>query len=299
MPTRHGGLWEYSTIAQMLSNEVYMGKIRRGWSKQFKTLEDGVVKKHIRRSKPGADYKLYDGLHPPLISEDTFYAAQQIRGENYPSARVKHETELQNAFAGLIFCAKCGKRIGRTTGTISRGAIPRLRCVNGRNCHNVSADYDVVEREIISALRTWYSGYKVRIATSGFADDIERCRKQINKLDDELMRLNAQLETAYNLVERGEYTLELFKTRRAKITAEIDAARARRDSLETTLSKLETGEAEQTCFIPNTEKLLASYDEMTVKERNDLLKTILQKIVYSKEADGKITIDLYPRLPKL
>ena len=148
VPTRHGGLWEYSTIAQMLSNEVYMGKIRRGWSKQFKTIEDGVVKKHIRRAKPGADYKLYDGLHPPLISEETFCAAQTIREENYPSARVKRETELQNAFAGLIFCAKCGKRIGRTTGTVSRGAIPtaemrkraqlpqrerRLRCRGARD----------------------------------------------------------------------------------------------------------------------------------------------------------------------
>ena len=299
VPTRHGGLWEYSTIAQMLTNEVYMGKIRRGWSKQFKTIEDGVVKKHIRRAKPGADYKLYDGRHAPLISEETFYAAQAIREENYPSARVKRETELQNAFAGLIFCAKCGKRVGRTTGTVSRGAIPRLRCVNGRNCHNVSADYDVVEREIISALRSWYSGYKVRITTCGFADDIERCRKQISKLDDELTRLNAQLEMAYNLVECGEYTLELFKTRRVKINGEIEAARARRDSLETMLSKLETGDAEHSSFIPNTEKLLESYDEMTVKERNDLLKTILNKIIYLKDADGKITIDLYPRLPKL
>ena len=29
----------------------------------------------------------------------------------------------------------------------------RLRCVNGRNCHNVSADLGVVEQEIIQALR--------------------------------------------------------------------------------------------------------------------------------------------------
>ena len=65
------------------------------------------------------------------------------------------------------------------------------------------------------------------------------------------------------------------------------------------LSKLETGDAEHSSFIPNTEKLLESYDEMTVKERNDLLKTILNKIIYLKDADGKITIDLYPRLPKL
>ena len=38
---------------------------------------------------------------------------------------------------------------------------------------------------------------------------------------------------------------------------------------------------------------------MTVQERNDLLKAILEKIMYFKGQDGKIEIDLYPRLPRL
>ena len=52
-------------------------------------------------------------------------------------------------------------------------------------------------------------------------------------------------------------------------------------------------------LIPQTETLLASYDEMTNEERNALLKEILKKIEYKKEANGKIEIDLYPRLPKI
>ena len=44
---------------------------------------------------------------------------------------------------------------------------------------------------------------------------------------------------------------------------------------------------------------IASYDEMTNEERNALLKEILKKIGYKKEANGQIEIDLYPRLPKI
>ncbi len=47
IPTRHGDLWTYSTISNIVTNPVYAGKIRRGWSKQVKSMEDGVVKKHI------------------------------------------------------------------------------------------------------------------------------------------------------------------------------------------------------------------------------------------------------------
>ena len=37
---------------------------------------------------------------------------------------------------------------------------------------------------------------------------------------------------------------------------------------------------------------------MTVQERNELLKTILNKIEYYRGEDGLITIDPYPRLPE-
>ena len=47
------------------------------------------------------------------------------------------------------------------------------------------------------------------------------------------------------------------------------------------------------------EILLASYDEMTNEERNELLKEILEEIKYFKGADGQIEIDLYPRLPRI
>ena len=44
VPTRHGDLWTYATISNIITNPIYMGKIRRGWSKQIKSLENGVSK---------------------------------------------------------------------------------------------------------------------------------------------------------------------------------------------------------------------------------------------------------------
>ncbi|MDD3411732.1 MAG: recombinase family protein [Eubacteriales bacterium] len=299
IPSRHGDLWTYSTIAQILTNPVYTGKIRRGWSKQIKSVENGVVKKRVKRHKNMDDYQLYDGLHPALIDDETFRLVQQLRLQRQPTAKVKSDFELQNAFAGLIYCGVCGKRIGRTTMAANQKNRVRLRCVNSRNCHNVSADYQLVENEIISALQEWLQGYKVKIDTVGFEDDIAACKLQLVHLDQEAAKLNAQMENAYDLVEQGLYTLDLFRQRREKLTAALDSIKQQQADLEATLVKLESSEATQQNLVPQTEALLASYAHMTNQERNALLKTILHRIEYQKGADGRIEIDLYPRLPRL
>lgn len=298
VPTRHGGLWSYATISNIITNPVYMGKIRRGWSRQIKSIENGVVKRHIRRHKNMDEYNVYEGLHDALISEELFLKAQEIRSEITAGVKVKNEFELKNAFAGLIFCGVCGKRIGRTTATKARGGQARLRCVNGRNCHNVSANYELVEQVILSALRTWLDGYKVKIDTVGFSEDIAECKAQIAKGKQEQVKLAAQLDNAFNLIEQGVYTLEVFKDRREKLESAMDEVQQRITQTERTLAKLEESNNAQSSLVPQTEELLASYDKMTDKERNDLLKAILYRIEYKKEADGDIIIDLYPRLPQ-
>jgi DNA invertase Pin-like site-specific DNA recombinase len=295
IPTRHGDLWTYSTISNIVTNPVYMGKIRRGWCQSVKALENGVITKKIKHLKNMNDYTVYEGRHPPLIGEDVFHLAQSARITKAPSPKVKDDFVLQNAFAGLIYCSVCGKRIGRTTNR----SVPRLRCVNGRNCHNVSADYYEVEEKAITALRDWLAGYKVKIDTTGFADEIEQCVSQLQKLEQEAEKLNAQLDNTYDLVEQGVYTLAVFQSRRDKLTSELSDLQARQDELSFTLTALQEKTDTHSNLIPQTETLLASYDDMTVAERNKLLKTILQRIEYRKEADGKITIDLFPRLPKI
>ena len=299
VPTRHGDLWTYCTITNIVTNPVYMGKIRRGWSQQIKSMENGIVKKHTKRKKEISEYTLYPGLHEALITEETFLLAQQIRREKQPSPKVRDAFALQNAFVGLLYCSACGKRISRTVSSRSRDSRARLRCVNGRNCHNVSSDYDVVEKEIISALRTWLDGYRIEIEAFGYAKDIEILNAQNEEYAVELQKLNDQLENAYNLVEQGVYTLAVFKSRREKLNASISKIQAQISENECAIAQMRSNESTNSNLIPQAETLLASYDALTNEERNRLLKEVLVKILYKKEADGRIEIDLYPRLPKI
>ena len=139
----------------------------------------------------------------------------------------------------------------------------------------------------------------MKIETIGYADDIAEYRSRLKKLGQDADKLHAQLDNAFDLVEQGVYTLEVFQQRRQKLTAAIEEIQIKQTQLEAVLHKYEESEGSKNQLIPQTEELLASYDAMTVQERNDLLKAILEKIMYFKGQDGKIEIDLYPRLPRL
>ena len=299
IPTRHGEFWTYSTVAGILSNPVYLGKIKRGFCKQYRSIdENGVIRKRIRHMSSMADYQIYDGMHPALIDEDIFQAAQEIKAEKSAGGpRVRTSETVQNAFCGLIFCAECGKRIARTVSTVERGSKPRFRCVNARNCHNGSAGYETVETEIIHALRVWFEGYKVRIDTSGFEDEISECRRLIDQAGQDIESVNSQMERAFNLVEQGIYTVELFRERKEKLMQELSEKQNYKNVLEAKLQSFLEADDPHTFIIPQTETLLASYYDMDAREQNRLLKAILQKIEYRKKPSGEITIDLYPRLP--
>lgn len=100
-------------------------------------------------------------------------------------------------------------------------------------------------------------------------------------------------------MEQGVYSLEVFGERRDKLTRELNELQEQQNSAEQSLAQFEADESSQQEIIPQTETLLASYDDMTVQERNELLKTILYKIEYYRGEDGMISIDLYPWLPKV
>ena len=139
----------------------------------------------------------------------------------------------------------------------------------------------------------------MKIDTVGFADEISEQNLLLEKCGQELAKLEQQLENAFDLVEQGIYTPELFQERREKLNASISRLKEQRSGISLYLERLQSSQTHQSNLIPQTEALLESYDSMTNQERNDLLKVILQKIEYQKGGDGEIVIDLYPRLPHL
>ena len=91
----------------------------------MKIIEDQETKK-LRPKAKVDEYLVFEGKHDGIISEEQFYKAHEIRGKRY---RTRRDLTLKNPFSGIMFCKKCGSKIGYNTYTRNgvEYAPPKLR----------------------------------------------------------------------------------------------------------------------------------------------------------------------------
>lgn len=299
-PPFSASYWTESTIRNILRNPVYIGKIRWNTKKRKRLVKDGVVS-YERIVPPPEEQILVDGLHPPIIEPEIFYKAQEIlqrRGAN----PVHKQAELQNPFAGLLYCGKCGKAMCRRS--IHKAV---LLCPN-KLCDNVMSKADIVEERILQALRQWLDNYRVEWENGTPSDEemkMEVKRKAISKAQKELETLSKQLARTHDLLEQGVYDTDIFLDRSRSINERMTAANQSISNLSATLIDDEERAANRVNIIPKVEHLLSVYDELTdAQSKNDLLKDIIERIEYTKDKPSprkgpfdNFELVLYPKLP--
>ena len=104
-------------------------------------------------------------------------------------------------------------------------------------------------------------------------------------------------------MEQGIYSTETFLTRTRTIAARREKIAAQADELRQEMDRLIRLQASRTDLIPQLEHVLDVYWSSSVQERNELLKTVLEKVEYRKtrrerwKGGGDMTLTLFPRLP--
>lgn len=77
IPARKGK-WSQTSIVNILTNEVYLGKIRWRREPVKRAVKDGMLgKKRIQNE----NYELYDGLHEPIITEEQWDRARAVQAK--------------------------------------------------------------------------------------------------------------------------------------------------------------------------------------------------------------------------
>lgn len=302
IPTRKGGDWTTSTIRGILSNPVYIGKIKWNSRPQKKKIIDGEIKKERPRANK-EEWILVDGLHKPIIDEETYNLAQEYLDKN-PSVPVPTRHKVKNPLAGLIICGVCGRRMKRRP--YSNGQPSSLMC-DGPTCTNVSSPLNLVEKYLLQTLEDWLKVQKLNIkkqeASNLETDIIEQSIKEIN---NELEILNKQLNSLYDLLEQGVYSIDIFIQRSKILNDKINVLRENKEKLEDRLNDILIIKENEKAIIPKVEKVLETYNRLEdPKEKNDLLKEVIDKVIYTKKEGGRwsgkidsFTLDLYPKIPK-
>lgn len=305
IPPRKSDHWATATVRDILINPVYVGKVRWNWRSDVKKMVDGRVV--IERPRNSLDKcTVAEGLHPPLVSVEVFAIAQELMSSN-PPRPVGERGTVKNPLAGIIVCAKCGHRMTRRPYT-GRDYPDTLMCADTA-CDNISCALHYVERRVLEALQEWLADYKLQWETGGEENPavamVAMKEKALRRLDTEYTTLTKQLDNTHDLLEQGVYTTEQFLERSRKLSERIKKNEEDRLALGADIASDKSREAGRKQIIPKVERLLEVYYELpTPKAKNDMLKEVLEKVVYLKTKNGRwnnapddFELTLYPKIP--
>ncbi len=278
-----------TSVMKILRNPVYIGKIVWNQKKHLRTAgKDGV--KHSVLYNPPEKWTIVDGLHPPIVDEDLFRKTQEIfKGRYHPPS---FTGSVENPLAGLVVCANCG-------GLMQRQAMPKskeayLICLR-RGCI-VSSMLPFVEQAVLAELRRLSNSLRSEADHQEIDSPTEDYSAALNALDEEQEKIRVQLDRLSDLLEQGVYTIERYQEREKILYEKREKIEASRKRI---LEKPIPRQLDKLAMSNRIDKSLEEYPDLSLARKNQLLKSIVEKVTYYKEKGWKphefeIQIDLLP-----
>ncbi len=263
--THRGNAFENRTVEYILRNPVYIGKLR--WTPTGRT----------RRDFSNPDTILADGEHEPLITQETFDAAQTniARIKAVWGYKARPTYELKDWLSGLVRCAACG-------GTLIFQRPHYFKCNNymrGRCTCSQHIRIDLLHGAITERLMQDMIGSNtldcaVVQSEAEQSGELPRLRTTLT----DLRRRDARLLDAYL---GGAVDLAQFSTAKSSLDSEIADIEERIASLESTTADPDAVRAALTSRIREAYDTISAPDA-SLEEKNTALRNITERITFDK-----------------
>lgn len=265
--------------------------IRRPYNKSFRKhpirvyeLDKEALLEYLRFHKGNSSYSLSEiakrlgvtrdvviGWFPPNVKK--FYPSQVLAEKWFD---LKELLEIED------------NKFDKEVTTYKKPEPPKdtLMC-SSLNCHCVSSQLEIVEKAIVDKLK---EGLEQR---KHFLDNYEQelkveavnNKKELATIEKEIEELESQLKTSRRKMIKEVITEEDFLELREEIEEELKPLKQKYEKLQD--EKPEQRIIQYKRSIPILEKCLGDYYNLSIEERNDNLKVLIDKVVYKKEEGGR------------
>lgn len=293
LKTSRGRTWYDKGVRDIIKNKTYAGYVV--WNK----VERGKTTSRTRSIDERIEAK---GNHEAIISESDWNKAQDLLSRN-EIPRNKKDTTITNPLAGLIVCSNCGYKMVAQQSTYKEGVIVRfIKCTE---CGaNRGIRLDILEDVIISQLKIWVDSYAMSLDTSTMESKenttLKEYKKLLKTLETEYETLLKQKENLHNLLEQGIYDVDTYLDRSKAVAEKIELNRKSIKLVNKDIELESKSNVSLSDIIPEIEKVLKLYPRTDImKERNDLLKQIIDRIEYYREPGKRLSkpnVKIYPKL---
>ncbi len=299
-------VWNISTISGLLTNRAYIGSWYYNRSESLPA--KGPTGSDRRRARPAEEWIPIPV--PPIVTEDTFDAAQAVSRDN-SAWSPRNTTPGAWLLRGLVVCGACGVRIS------CRQMKPKAKihryywCQNhdplraggeDRRCpeRHIRADEldDFVFDQVRQALLrpdVLLAGEMALAAATPTPDD-ELLTVQLGKLDRRVERTETERRRLIDLYQTGLIDKNELTRRAADIDARHRQLQAERTGLIEQRSELTRGNQLRRRVTNFAKKVTHAIDELDFEQRQQLLRLVVEEVrVKGWHVEIKLRIPLEER----
>lgn len=270
--TKYGNPPENRWIDYMLRNPCYIGKIR--WSMEG-------ARAVSKRDFDNDSIMTVDGHHEPLISMELWETVQKMlaeQKEKYPKyARIGQPQNY--LLKGMVRCSACGSTLALSANSNKNPTRSLQCCSYSRGSCLVSHSITLTKLE-----DSLISGLEIAVKTLDFRFEVNTPKKPVVTSDtidyDKLISIEERkLERAKEAYLAEIDTMEQYAKNKEAIAARISELRKMKKEAEPAPKAVDPKR-----FAKRVEQVLAfiKRDDVDVEAKNEMLRTIITKVVYEK-----------------
>lgn len=267
IPTRKRPYWIQNSVNCLIRNPIYCGKVAR-------TLHR-INGKWYRL--PEDQWTLVAGKHPPIVSEQEWNSAQEVRKRKRKQPRAVGAPKL---LSGLLRCGYCGWAMSRD-GHFKGGYYACRNFCERKICQRNPIGRLRLEGEVTSylfrLLRSEDLFKKVRNRQE--REEVHELKAEIGRLDKQLTDFADRKSRLFDLYEGSQISKEEFVERKEKQARQYatyeQAAAEKRERL----AKLESEEINRDTFREVLETLEQRWEQLDIMEKKRKLAALIEKII--------------------
>lgn len=277
--TSHGKEFERRSVEYILENPTYCGMIR--WNRTVNETNE---------IRPKDEWIIADGQQPAIISKELFDRAAARRNMEYKPKGSRPSSTYKHWLSGLVKCPVCGR------------TMIAKKIVNGKRTYCYFVCYGYSKGKCLA--KNSISSLKLAPAVLQSLKDVlnnhhlsfryiqpepETAPDLSDILLDQLKRIDEKLDRIKEAYRNGVDSLEEYKENKVLVQNEKQLLEKQLAELPAQDSDSEQAESALLDRVKNVYEIVnsESVDDVT---KNEILKSIIEKIVYNKEKD---TLEVY------
>lgn len=272
--TSHGKEFERRSIEYILQNPTYCGMIR--WNRTIN--ESNEI-------RPESEWIVTDGEHPAIISKELFDKAQERYKREYRPRGARPVSTYKHWLSGVVKCPACGRTMTANTIRNNTRVYSHFRCygyTKGKCMANNSISSIKLEPAVLESIKTVLDNGKITYRKIEAKTDDTVDLKTI--LEDQIKKIDVKLQRIKEAYMNGIDTIEEYKENKQAVQEEKQHLEKQLSEIKEEKSNSKDDDEDMLLRVKNVYDILSS-DSVDTTTKNDVLRSVVEKIIYEKDKD--------------